>query len=464
MAHNACEWIWFEIQDHHPHISNRNRPWPQSSVIGARMPLSWRESVSLADNDATAFSPRALATQVAPTQSALTPLWVVLGLAMGPVVALGLSRFAYALLLPAMRSDLGWSFADAGALNTANAAGYLAGALVATPAGRRLGDKLAFAVGLLLTAIATGASGLTANFTALLVLRLMAGFTGAVAFVSGAGLTSAAASGGAASRAPTLLGVYFAGAGIGVTASALAVPPLLTATGWRGGWLILGGLALVTTIYGWLATSLTPEPSYASRNAGGGWSLRFMTCKLLSYCLFGAGYIGYATFIIAYLRSSEGFDSGSVIAFWTILGSAAVVAAFAWGPILGGLKGGWGATATIGTVTIGAALPLLWPGPVGAYLSSLLFGGSFLAVIAAVTSFVRRAAKPHAWTAAIAALTIAFSIGQCVGPVLSGALSDGSNGIRASLWLSVGILIVATVIAAFQPEPPERSGGFIDFW
>lgn len=35
-------------------------------------------------------------------------------------------------------------------------------------------------------------------------------------------------------------------------------------------------------------------------------------------------------------------------------------------------------------------------------------GGSFLAVVAAVTSFARKAAKPHAWTAPIAALTIAF--------------------------------------------------------
>jgi hypothetical protein len=59
----------------------------------------------------------------------MTPLWVVFGLAMGPAVALGLARFAYALLLPSMRTDRGWSFADAGAMNTANAAGYLAGAL-----------------------------------------------------------------------------------------------------------------------------------------------------------------------------------------------------------------------------------------------------------------------------------------------------------------------------------------------
>jgi predicted MFS family arabinose efflux permease len=223
--------------------------------------------------------------------------------------------------------------------------------------------------------------------------------------------------------------------------------------GWRVGWLILGGLALVATLYGWLVLSRTPEPSYGARGARGGWSPRFMACKLIAYCLFGAGYIAYATFIIAYLRSSEGFDTNSVTAFWTILGVSTVAAAFAWGPILGRLKGGHGAAATISIVTVGAALPLLWPTPTGAYLSAILFGGSFLAVIAAVTSFARRAAKPHAWTAAIGALTISFGIGQCIGPVLSGALSDGANGIRSGLWLSVGILITATIIAAFQPEP-----------
>jgi len=48
-----------------------------------------------------------------------------LGLALAPLVALGFSRFAYALLLPAMQQEFGWSFAQAGSLNTANAAGYL---------------------------------------------------------------------------------------------------------------------------------------------------------------------------------------------------------------------------------------------------------------------------------------------------------------------------------------------------
>jgi predicted MFS family arabinose efflux permease len=389
-------------------------------------------------------------------QADLTPAWVIVGLAMGPAVALGLGRFAYALLLPPMRADLGWNFAQAGALNTANAAGYLIGAVVAAPVGRRMGDKRVFAISLALAALAVGASGLTADYMALLMLRVAAGFTGALGFICGAGLASAAAMGGSKHRAPTLLGVYFAGAGMGVTASALAVPPLLGAVGWRGGWLVLGALALGATAFGWLAVWRAPEPSYASaNNVRAGASPRVMACTLVAYSLFGAGYIAYATFIIAYLRGAEGFASGDVTRFWLVFGLSSIAAAFAWGRVLGRLRGGWGTAATLSVLTIGTAAPLVWSAPAGAYLSAILFGGSFLAVLAAVASFARRAFKPHAVTGAIGMLTVVFGIGQCIGPVLSGALADGPNGLKAGLWLSVGILAVGAVIAAFQGEPAE---------
>ena len=389
-------------------------------------------------------------------QPDLTPSWVIVGLAMGPAVALGLGRFAYALLLPPMRADLGWNFAQAGALNTANAAGYLIGAIVAAPVGRRIGDKRIFAISLLFASLAVGASGLTSDYVALLALRVAAGFTGALGFVCGAGLASAAAMGGSKHRAPTLLGIYFAGAGIGITASALAVPPLLGSVGWRGGWLVLGALALGATAFGCIALRRAPEPSAASAdNAHAGWSPRFMVCTLVAYGLFGAGYIAYATFIIAYLRGAEGFASGDVTRFWSIFGLSSVAAAFAWGRVLGRLRGGWGLAATLSVLTIGTAAPLVWSTPAGAYLSAILFGGSFLAVLAAVASFARRALKPHAVTGAIGTLTVVFGIGQCIGPVLSGALADGPSGLKAGLWLSVAILTVGVLVAAFQREPAE---------
>ena len=57
-------------------------------------------------------------------------LGLALALSLAAAVSLGITRFAYGLLLPPMRADLQWSYALAGAMNTANALGYLAGALL----------------------------------------------------------------------------------------------------------------------------------------------------------------------------------------------------------------------------------------------------------------------------------------------------------------------------------------------
>ena len=86
---------------------------------------------------------------------------------MGPAVGLGLGRFAYALLLPAMRLDLGWSYAAAGAMNTANAVGYLIGALAAAPIAAQFGDKRGFVLGLLLATASLFATGLSSDYAVL---------------------------------------------------------------------------------------------------------------------------------------------------------------------------------------------------------------------------------------------------------------------------------------------------------
>ena len=49
---------------------------------------------------------------------------------MAAAVSLGMTRFAYALLLPPMRDDLSWTYTIAGSMNTFNAVGYLMGALI----------------------------------------------------------------------------------------------------------------------------------------------------------------------------------------------------------------------------------------------------------------------------------------------------------------------------------------------
>lgn len=377
-----------------------------------------------------------------------------IGLALGPAAALGFARFAYALLLPAMRSDLGWSYAQAGAMNTANAVGYLVGALGASWLARRMGTRRAFVAGLVVTPLAVLASAASADFVVLAVLRLLAGASGAVVFIAGTALVAQLAAGAGRDRAALLLGVYFAGAGVGIVASGAVVPAVLGATGpggWRVGWLALGFLTLAASTGAALAARTAAVPPAPPAGDTVGWPRGRLAVIAVGYGLFGAGYIAYATFIVAYLRH-EGFGGTEVSVFWMVLGLAAVAAAFAWGKVLGRLRGGRGPAAVMVVVVAGAVLPLVSGGAAAAFASAILFGGSFLAVVTAVTALARHAVPAHAITAAVGALTVAFALGQCAGPILAGVLSDGPDGVRAGLILSAAILAVGALVSLVQPE------------
>jgi predicted MFS family arabinose efflux permease len=385
-----------------------------------------------------------------------THLGIVAGLAMGPAVALGLGRFAYALLLPAMRADLGWNYAQAGAINTANAAGYLAGALAATPIAARLGEKRAFVLGLLLTAAALTATGATTDFLAISILRAVAGAAGALSFVTGGALASAAGGGGRG-RPALALGVYFGGAGFGMVVSAFAVPTLIATSGWQVGWLALGLLSLLGTLAALPAVAraqaVVAHATHRNRPVLRLRPARGLMPVLISYVMFGAGYIAYTTFIVAYLRRNLDYTATDITLFWGVVGAVATGAGIAWGPVLSRLRGGCAVAAANAVVALGAILPVVWQTRPAAFVSALLFGGSFLIVPTSITAFARRAMPPHDWTASIAVLTIGFAIGQCVGPLLSGAVSDGSHGLGGGLLLSGGILAAAAFIVLFQREP-----------
>ena len=102
-------------------------------------------------------------------------LWLAAALSMGAAVSLGITRFAYGLLLPAMRSDLGWTYTLAGGMNTANALGYFLGALATPWLMRRLGPSTLLWAGALLVSSFMVLSGFFVEATPLLVQRLLAG-------------------------------------------------------------------------------------------------------------------------------------------------------------------------------------------------------------------------------------------------------------------------------------------------
>ncbi|MFD8499843.1 YbfB/YjiJ family MFS transporter [Amycolatopsis sp. NPDC059657] len=370
----------------------------------------------------------------------IRPLAAAFGLMLGPAVALGFARFAYALVLPSMRADLHWSFATAGSINTANALGYLFGALGAGKLAQRFGERRAFTAGLAITALALLASAATGQVAVLLTLRLISGVAGAVCFVVGGGLMSQAGRDCSHARATLLLGIYFAGGGVGIVVSGLLVPAALSWGGWRAAWLVLGGLSLLAMLIAVPIARRVPESETLPATTAKA-PLRPLATLMTCYGFFGAGYIAYMTFIIAVFGAS----AGEITAFWVVLGLSAAVSAFVWNRPLSTLRPGAGAAAVLAVLTIGAVLPVLWQG--GFFVSAVLFGGTFLTVASALTSGARTTLPPDRWTAGIAALTAAFALGQCVGPVLAGVLSDGPGGLRLGLTIGAALLAGGAVVA-----------------
>ena len=365
---------------------------------------------------------------------------------------MGMARFAYALLLPPMRADLSWTYTEAGAMNTANAVGYLAGAIGSAWLVNRVRLRPLFLVGLLLTTASVLACSATASYGLLACLRLLGGVSGAITFVTGAALVMHAGSGLPARRATLMLGIYVAGGGLGIALSGIVVPPLLARLGpgldWRLGWLALGIVSLVALVPAALAARGVGDAGQLIAAGGVAWPWRTLAAVAVSYGLFGLGYVGYTTFIVALLQPRLG--PAGVAVFWVVLGLIGATSTVVWGPLLGRFRGGRSMTVLLGMIAIGAAVPVVADGPAAAIVSAVLFGGAFLATAAAVTVVVRQAAPPHAWGRAVGALTTVFALGQCAGPILTGALSD-QNGVRAGLAVSAVLLAVGAVVALAQP-------------
>ena len=397
---------------------------------------------------------------------ALPTLDVAAALALGTAISLGLGRFAYALLLPSMRADLGWSYLIAGAMNTVNAAGYLAGALLAPVCLRRADARSVFIGGSAATAAALLGHGLVTSDPALFAIRFLAGIVSAVAFVAGGllavRLAAAAASegGGHGASAGLVLGIYYGGTGVGIVASALLVPAFVgraAVHAWQGAWIALAALALVATALAALATGTLRRPATAAvPSAGRG---RFAWASfipvLIAYLLFGVGYIGYMTFVITLLRE-EHFGDGLVTAFFAMLGLAVMVSPWIWAGVLQRFRGGGAFALLSALLALATLMPVLSAHEVAVFASGLLFGAVFLSLVASTTSLIRHNLAPAAWPAAIAAFTIVFAVGQIVGPSLVGFVADHFGGLRSGFACSAAVLAFATLAASRQKSLSTR--------
>lgn len=369
--------------------------------------------------------------------------WALSGAA---AVAVGYARFAYALILPSMQADLGLNYAQAGWLNTANALGYLVGALAILGLVQRHGNYRLFVLGTSLATLALLLTGLTRDLTLLALWRFLAGAGAAGSFICGGVLA-----GVISTRA---IVIFFSGTGFGMLSTGALLPWLFEFAGaaaWPWAWTAIGVVCLPLTMLSICAARRIAEPSLPGQRTP--WQWRPCLPEFIAYTLFGLGYIAYATFIIAWLRQNPvaGLPPAAVTSImWSLLGGMTLLAPLLWRRVFNGRGDGLPMAATMVVLGSGAALPMLAPSIAGVWLSSALVGASVFMVPAAATSFVKVNLPRGAWGSGLAVVTTLFAIGQTIGPVGAGWISDYWGSLSVGLGASAALLFTGAAVALLQ--------------
>ena len=173
--------------------------------------------------------------------------------------ALGLARFGYTSILPAMQEALQLSNTQTGALQSWNLLGYMLTVVVAGVLAARFGPRIVISIALLVVAAAMALTGLIPTFGAACVGRFLAGMGGAGSNMPAMALISAWFG---ARRRGMAAGVASAGSSLGLMVTGPLVPAILQhggESGWRMSWYVLGTMALF--VFALVATWLRNQPA-----------------------------------------------------------------------------------------------------------------------------------------------------------------------------------------------------------
>lgn len=386
------------------------------------------------------------------------PYRVAVGGAVALALGLGIGRFAFAPMLPMMQADAGVTILGGSYLAAANYVGYFFGALVGVR--WRLESPSTIRVGLVAVALTTLAMGVTADNFAWLLLRGLAGGATACIFVATSAWTLARL---AQSGHTRMTAMVFAGVGLGIVVTGALVLAAMAA-GARSSetWMILGLVALAATAAAWNTLLREAEPGGAEiarptvrrrveQPGIRGDSRLLVAC----YGVFGFAYIIPATFLPAAARHAVA-DPLLFGWSWPLFGFAGALSTLVAGQLSRRWtdRGIWVASYVV--MALGVALPALIAGVGPLFLSSLAVGGTFL-VITMVALREARALADDAAPELIAAMTAAFAVGQILGPLAAGYLSELEGSFAPALLAAATLLLASAAILTLDARRAQAT-------
>ncbi|MBD3896495.1 YbfB/YjiJ family MFS transporter [Halomonas sp. ML-15] len=385
---------------------------------------------------------------------------------MATLAGIGLARFAYTPLLPALIEAQWFSASDAAYLGAANLLGYLIGALSGHVLSERYSPRALLGICFATIALSFLLCAWPASFAWFFVWRLVSGIAGAILMVVGPSLALTATP---LARRAHVGALVFAGIGLGALLSAWVVP-LLLETSLMATWMTLGVLSLVAGLLGdrGLARLAIPAPALPEGgvapqvHAGVGIAVLLV---IGAYALDGAGFVPHTVFWVDYLARENALGHSPAALQWGLFGVGAVC-----GPLLASAVArrlGWhlGLALAFLAKAVAVALPLLSLDLLSRSVSSFVVGAMIPGIVALTSGRLAELVGPAAHKRLWGRATAAFAAAQAASGYGMSALYDewGSYTPLFAIGsvLLAGGLVLVLLSRGLQPRhdtlsPPPR--------
>jgi predicted MFS family arabinose efflux permease len=361
------------------------------------------------------------------------------------LLGIGIARFAYAPLLPAIITA-GWFDSVTGAyLGAANLAGYLAGAILAGPIGKRVNAAAALRGAMLVATASMAACAWPLDAGWFLGWRFLSGLAGALLIVLAPPVLLPRI---APSRRGLVSGAIFTGIGFGIVASGTVVPLLLQ---WGPGlaWLGLALLSLILTAVAWRDWPAAMPGAVGEQEPPGAFPTARLWALYAEYGFCALGLVPHMIFLVDYVARglNQGMAAGA--GYWVLFGLGALA-----GPMVAGFAAdrvgfGMALRFAFALQAVAVAMLALNLGAAGLVLSSVGVGALIPGVVTLVFGRTRELLAQHhalqglAWSRA----TISFAIMQAAGGYAASFIFAASCGDYALLFaLGGGAVAVALAI------------------
>jgi len=303
------------------------------------------------------------------------PTWlrIAIGAQAGLLVGMGLGRFSYTPMVPALIGSGTLSAAEAGYVGAINLGGYLIGGL-AVPWLLRRADRVTLMRGAIaLSALCLAASVVPGGFVWLAAWRGLVGIAVAVIMIVGISSVTATAP---ADRTGVATAIAYTGVGIGILLSAAGLPWLLRlGEAWAWGVAaLLGAGGLLVGLWGWsgpaatAARAIPPPPTALGRAHGDGLRL------VVAQGLFAVGLVPHSIYWVDYLVRDLTWTVAVAGGQWVVFGAAAIAGTLVWGRIADRVGFRPSLVAVYVSMAVGAALPMLITAAPAVLVSSILVG------------------------------------------------------------------------------------------